>query len=34
VPVLGGVKGIKILDSQWAKAMPEEEIEAMLDDRY
>lgn len=33
-PILGGVKGIKILDPRWAEPMTEQEIEAMLEDHY
>lgn len=34
VPILGGVKGIKILDPHWSDPMTEKEIAKMLEDRY
>jgi len=34
LPILGGVKGIKILDPRWADPMTEQEVEAMLEERY
>jgi antitoxin (DNA-binding transcriptional repressor) of toxin-antitoxin stability system len=34
VPILGGVKGIRVVDPRWAEPMTEQEIEAMLEDRY
>ena len=34
MPILGGVKGIRILDPRWADPMPEQEIESMLKDHY
>jgi antitoxin (DNA-binding transcriptional repressor) of toxin-antitoxin stability system len=34
MPILGGVKGIRIVDRRWAEPMTKQEIEAMLGDRY
>ncbi len=34
VPILGGVKGIRVIDPHWADPMTEQEIEEMLEDRY
>jgi antitoxin (DNA-binding transcriptional repressor) of toxin-antitoxin stability system len=34
VPILGGVKGIRVLDPRWAEPMTEQQIEAMLEERY
>jgi antitoxin (DNA-binding transcriptional repressor) of toxin-antitoxin stability system len=34
MPILGGVKGIRILDPRWADPMTEQEIESMLKDHY
>ena len=33
-PILGGVKGIRVLDPRWADPMTEQEIEAILKERY